>query len=111
MTRKLLPTITAIVVAVGAGTALASDERPVLPTPAAAQGTAITATIDGVPGDTGPLTLTGFTAGAKNPPSTSGGGSTGKVQFDAVRFTKAYDAASPKLLLRTASGQHIPTAT
>lgn len=35
----------------------------------------------------------------------------GKVQFDAVRFTKAYDAASPKLLLRTASGQHIPTAT
>ena len=109
MTKRLLPTITAIVVAVGAGSALAADEQR-LPAPVAAT-TPITATIDGVPGDTGALSLTGFQAGAKTTPTTPGGGSTGKVQFDAVRFTKAYDAASPKLLLRTASGQHIPSAT
>jgi type VI secretion system secreted protein Hcp len=101
--------ITAIVVAVGAGSALAADEQRG-PTPVAAT-TPITATIDGVPGDAGALAVTGFQAGAENPPATAGGASTGKVQFDAVRFTKAYDAASPKLLLRTATGQHIPTAT
>jgi type VI secretion system secreted protein Hcp len=103
--------ITAAVLALGAATAFASDDRT--PAPLAASAAPVIATIDGIPGDTGPtLDVTGFAVGAKNTPVTAGGGgSAGKVQFDAVRFTKAYDAASPKLLLRTASGQHIPSAT
>jgi type VI secretion system secreted protein Hcp len=33
------------------------------------------------------------------------------VAFSDVRFAKLYDASSPKLLLRMASGQHIPSVT
>ena len=47
----------------------------------------------------------------QNTAGSGGGGGAGKVAFGNVRFAKLYDASSPKLLLRTATGQHLATAT
>jgi type VI secretion system secreted protein Hcp len=72
------------------------------------------ALLDGVTGDAagGALDVKSFRVGGKNAVSDSGsGGGAGKVAFDDVRFQKLYDSSSPKLLLRMASGQHIPSAT
>jgi type VI protein secretion system component Hcp len=56
--------------------------------------------------------VTSFDVKAKNEPTTAGGGGGGaKVEFGAVRFTKPADATTPKLLVRTASGQHLASAT
>ena len=53
-----------------------------------------------------------FAIDGKNTPSgAGGGGGAGKVAFGNVRFAKLYDASSPKLLLRTATGQHLATVT
>src|SRR5690349_4294398 len=70
---------------------------------------AVSAALDGVATD---IAVKSFAINAKNTPSTTGGGgSAGKVEFGNVRFAKLYDASSPKLLLRTATGQHLPSAT
>jgi type VI secretion system secreted protein Hcp len=43
--------------------------------------------------------------------SAGGGGGGSKPQFDAITFSKLYDAASPKLFQRVATAQHIPSVT
>jgi type VI secretion system secreted protein Hcp len=43
--------------------------------------------------------------------SNGGGGGAGKVNFSDFKFVKKVDTASPVLLVNTASGKHIPTAT
>jgi type VI secretion system secreted protein Hcp len=69
----------------------------------------MTAKLDGVADAIAPKS---FALNAKNTTSsTGGGGGAGKVEFGNLRFAKLYDASSPKLLLRTATGQHIPSAT
>jgi type VI secretion system secreted protein Hcp len=72
------------------------------------------ALLDGVTGDAagGALDVKSFRFGGKNTVGTgSGGGGAGKVAFDDVRFQKLYDSSSPTLMLRMASGQHIPSVT
>src|SRR3954452_18465638 len=75
--------------------------------------------LDGVTGEAtdpqhvGEIDVDSFAINAKNIPATAGGGGggAGKVEFGNVRFTKRFDAASPTLLLRTATGQHLAVAT
>jgi type VI secretion system secreted protein Hcp len=72
------------------------------------------ALLDGVTGDAagGALDVKSFRFGGKNTISTGGGGAgAGKVAFDDVRFQKLYDSSSPTLMLRMASGQHLPSVT
>jgi hypothetical protein len=54
-----------------------------------------------------------FSWGASNSGSISGGtgGGAGKVQFQDLHFVKTVSASSPKLFLKCAQGQHIPTVT
>jgi type VI protein secretion system component Hcp len=63
--------------------------------------------LDGIPGESAnaEIAVMSFAFGVKN----LGGG--GKAQFGNLRFAKLYDAASPKLMLRTASGRRIPLVT
>jgi len=70
---------------------------------------AVSAALDGVASE---IAVKSFAIDAKNTAgSAGGGGGAGKVEFGHVRFAKLYDASSPKLLLRTATGQHLATAT
>ncbi len=65
--------------------------------------------VDGVGTDIG---VKSFAFGGKNAVTSGGGvGGVGKVAFGDVRFAKLYDASSPKLLLRMATGQHIASVT
>ena len=66
------------------------------------------ATVDGIAGD---IDVKAFAFAGKNVVTTGAGGGAGKVAFGDVRFAKLYDATSPKLLLRMASGQHVPSVT
>ena len=69
----------------------------------------VSAALDGVATD---IAVKSFAIDAKNTVATAGGGGgAGKVEFGNVRFAKLYDASSPKLLLRTATGQHLAAAT
>ncbi|HEY6888320.1 MAG TPA: type VI secretion system tube protein Hcp, partial [Solirubrobacter sp.] len=53
-----------------------------------------------------------FSFGGKNTPGAAGGGGgAGKVALDDVKFSKLYDASSPKLLQLLATGQHVASAT
>lgn len=82
-------------------------ERPELPPnlPAAEPGATATILINGIPGR---IEVTRYRIGATNTSSSSGGGGTvGKAAFQNLVFSKPPDAASPKLLLLVANGQHI----
>ena len=74
--------------------------------------------IDGIAGESadpahaGEIDVKAFGFGGKNTPSgAGGGGGAGKVAFSDVTFSKLYDASSPKLFQRLATGQHIPSMT
>jgi type VI secretion system secreted protein Hcp len=133
MTKKLLAVLALpAVVSAAAGSALAAGESSAVPQRPATTtiennvgGELLTTgqseafvKIDGIAGESddpqhfGEVDVKSFAIDAKNTPSTSGGGGgAGKVAFGNARFAKLYDASSPKLLLRTATGQHIPTVT
>ncbi|AIC16927.1 Hcp family type VI secretion system effector [Nitrososphaera viennensis] len=71
--------------------------------------------IDGIEGEStndkhkGEINVESFSWGASNTgsPSTGGGGGAGKVSFQDISFTKNIDKSSPKLMLATATGEHI----
>ncbi|MDA0164598.1 type VI secretion system tube protein Hcp [Solirubrobacter ginsenosidimutans] len=75
--------------------------------------------IDGIAGESadpahaGEIDVKAFGFGGKNSAGggASGGGGAGKVAFSDVTFSKLYDASSPKLFQRLATGQHIPSVT
>jgi type VI secretion system secreted protein Hcp len=75
--------------------------------------------IDGIAGESadpahaGEIDVKAFGFGGKNSAGggAGGGGGAGKVAFSDVTFSKLYDASSPKLLQRLATGQHIPSVT
>jgi type VI secretion system secreted protein Hcp len=73
------------------------------------------ARVDGVAGEgeDGQIEVKSFAFGGKNSAESGsgGGGGAGKVSFNNVRFAKLYDASSPKLLLRMASGEHTKSVT
>ncbi len=68
--------------------------------------------IDGIPGESvdrehgGEIDVKAFAFGGKNAPAAGS-----KVAFSGVRFAKLYDASSPRLFQRLATGQHIPAVT
>jgi type VI secretion system secreted protein Hcp len=70
--------------------------------------------IDGIAGEStdrahlGQVDVKAFGFGGKN---TAAAGGVGKVAFHDVTFSKLYDASSRKLLLKLATGQHIPSVT
>jgi type VI secretion system secreted protein Hcp len=74
--------------------------------------------IDGIDGESaaeghrGEIEIMSWSWGATNsgPMSQGGGGGTGKVSFQDFHFMKRIDKASPKLLERAATGQHIKKA-
>ncbi len=74
--------------------------------------------IDGIQGESQDKThkneiqLNSFSWGAMNmgTSATGGGAGAGKVQFGDFSITKSVDAASPKLMLACAQGQHIKSA-
>lgn len=71
--------------------------------------------IDGIEGEStsdrhkGEINIESFSWGASNAGSSSAGSGAGagKVSFQDISFTKAIDKSSPKLVLATATGQHI----
>jgi type VI secretion system secreted protein Hcp len=75
--------------------------------------------IDGIDGEStdeehqGEIEILSWSWGASNPTAvgSGGGAGTGKVSFQDFHFTHAVDAASPQLMMRCASGQHIAKAT
>jgi type VI secretion system secreted protein Hcp len=74
--------------------------------------------LDGVPGESadakhkGEIDLESFSFGVKQTGTIAGGGGggAGKAEFSSFRFEKLYDAASPKLFLGAASGEHFKSA-
>jgi type VI secretion system secreted protein Hcp len=73
--------------------------------------------LEGVPGEattTGhkdEIVIDSFQMGISRPSVLGGGGTqTGKAQFTDISFSHRLDKASPLLMLRCASGTHIPTA-
>ncbi|AIF82945.1 type VI secretion system effector, Hcp1 family [Candidatus Nitrososphaera evergladensis SR1] len=75
--------------------------------------------IDGIEGEStsdrhkGEINIESFSWGASNTGSASAGGGAGagKVSFQDISFTKVIDKSSPKLMLATATGQHIKQVT
>ncbi|MEO9363226.1 MAG: type VI secretion system tube protein Hcp [Nitrososphaera sp.] len=75
--------------------------------------------IDGIEGEStddkhkGEINIESFSWGASNAGSASagGGGGAGKVSFQDISFTKVIDKSSPKLVLATATGEHIKQVT
>jgi type VI secretion system secreted protein Hcp len=71
--------------------------------------------IDGIEGEStsdrhkGEINIKSFSWGASNAGSASagGGGGAGKVSFQDISFSKVLDKSSPKLMLATATGEHI----
>jgi type VI secretion system secreted protein Hcp len=62
----------------------------------------------------GEIEVMSFSFGVQQPAGSSavgGGGGVGKAQFHEFQFTKRIDAASAKLMLACASGQHFPDIT
>ena len=108
VTKKLLALALPAVIAA----AVAANDSPAQTPRAAAP--EITALIDGIAGESttraGEIDVKSFSFGGRNSPS-GGAGGAGKVQFNNLRFSKHYDSASPALMLRMASGQHIKSAT
>jgi type VI secretion system secreted protein Hcp len=107
VTKKLLALALPAVIAA----AVAANDSPAQ-TPRAAP--EITALIDGIAGESttraGEIDVKSFSFGGRNTPNTGSGGG-GKVQFSNLRFSKHYDSASPALMVRMASGQHIKSVT
>lgn len=75
--------------------------------------------LDGVPGDStdaahkGEIQLLAFSWGVSNPgsASSSGGAGAGKANFSDFNFTAHTSKASPLLMLNTATGKHLKSAT
>jgi type VI secretion system secreted protein Hcp len=68
----------------------------------------MSASLDGI----GQIDVKAFGFGGKNAPGTAGGGGgAGKVAFHDLTFAKLYDATSPKLFQRLATGEHIKQVT
>ena len=59
----------------------------------------------------GEIAVLAFDHGAVQSPGSGGGGGSGKVSFRDFSFTHAIDAATPPLLLATATGKHLKEAT
>jgi type VI secretion system secreted protein Hcp len=73
--------------------------------------------LEGVPGEAtasghkDEIVIESFSMGITRPAATGGGGTqTGRPQFSDISFTHRLDKASPILMLKCASGTHIPTA-
>jgi type VI secretion system secreted protein Hcp len=75
--------------------------------------------IEGIDGEStdeahkGEIEVDSWSFGASNPTSVGpgGGGGAGKASWTDFHFSHAIDAASPMLMLRCATGQHIAKAT
>jgi type VI secretion system secreted protein Hcp len=74
--------------------------------------------LDGIPGEStnanhpGEIDVQAFDFAVSNSATGGAGGAGGgKATFAPIKFTKTYDKSSPLLFARTASGQHIPSAT
>ncbi len=83
-----------------------------------AQPTASFVKFDGVAGEStdarhpGESDIQTFHIKATNTPATAGGGGgAGKVAFGESEYTKSYDKASPQLLQKVATGQHVKTVS
>jgi type VI secretion system secreted protein Hcp len=69
--------------------------------------------VDGIDGEStnsrhgGEIEIESFSWGATQSGTSTGGGGAGKVIFQDIHFTKILDKASPKLMLATATGEHI----
>ncbi len=115
--RRLTLAVVPAVLAIGGGTAIAqSDVSP--RSAAAATTTPIFLKLDGVAGEStnpqhpGEIDVQGFDFAVSNTTDAAGGGAgTGKAVFAPIKFTKTVDKSSPLLMLRTATGQHMATAT
>lgn len=91
-----------------AGANAAAPENIVGGDPLTGGQAAMSASIDGI----GQVDVKAFGFGGKNTPGTAGGGGgAGKVAFHDVTFAKLYDATSPKLFQRLATGEHIKQVT
>ena len=108
--RRVTTATIPLLLAVGGGNAVAAVP---------AQPTASFVKIDGVAGEStdarhpGESDIQTFHLKATNDGggTAGGGGGAGKVAFGAAEFTKSYDKASPQLLQKVASGQHIRTVS
>jgi type VI protein secretion system component Hcp len=87
-----------------AGASAAAPENVVGGEPLTGGQAAVSASIDGI----GQIDVKAFGFGGKNAPAPGGGG---KVAFHDVTFAKLYDATSPKLFQRLATGEHIKQVT
>ncbi|WP_028062636.1 type VI secretion system tube protein Hcp [Solirubrobacter soli] len=91
-----------------AGANAAAPENVVGGDPLAGGQATMSASIDGI----GDISVKAFGFGGKNTPgSAGGGGGAGKVAFHDLTFAKLYDATSPKLFQRLATGEHIKQVT
>jgi len=108
--RRVTTATIPLLLAVGGGNAIAAVP---------AQPTASFVKIDGVAGEStdarhpGESDIQTFHLKATNDGGSiaGGGGGAGKVAFGEAEFTKSYDKASPQLLQKVASGQHIKTVS
>lgn len=74
--------------------------------------------IDGIEGESkdsahpGEIAVLSYDQGVTNQVNTSGGGGgASKPSFSDIRFRKLVDSTSPVLMLNTATGKHLPSAT
>jgi type VI secretion system secreted protein Hcp len=91
-----------------AGASAAAPENIVGGDPLSGGQATMSASLDGI----GQIDVKAFGFGGKNTPSTAGGGGgAGEVAFHDVVLAKLYDATSPKLFQRLATGEHIKQVT
>lgn len=69
--------------------------------------------IDGLTDDSGPIDVLAYSWGASQTGSSfpGGGGGAGKVNFQDLSFTKAFDELSPGIVRALATGEHFARAT
>jgi type VI secretion system secreted protein Hcp len=119
LARRVTMIAVPVVLAAGAGTAVAAaGDQPAAAATRSASG-AIFLKLDGIQGESADaqhlneIDVKSFDVGVKNSGGAAGGGGggAGRATFSAVRFTKLYDKSSPALMQHVATGQHIPKAT
>ena len=101
--RKALVMAFALVALIAAGVAFGRSDAVA---PGTARQAVGNAKIEGI----GTAEVRGFTFGATQS-AAAAGGAAGKFKLEPLTIVKVVDAMSAKLMLRAASGQHIPSVT